>query len=83
MMKANEAYEIAVKALTEDVTSHLMKIEENIRKACNAGNFFTSYFNGVIGLDKIAKEILVEQLTQAGYTYEWTSNGLWVYWKKK
>lgn len=83
MMKASEAYEMTVKVLTEDADSHLKKIEEAVRKACGKGSFYVFYYNGVIDLDREAKRILLEKLTEAGYQYAWHSPALEINWEKK
>jgi hypothetical protein len=83
MMKANEAYELTVKVLTEDADSHLKKIEEAVKKACGKGQFYVNYYNGVADLDREAKLILLEKLTEAGYHYAWHSPALEISWEKK
>lgn len=83
MMKANEAYELTVKVLTEGADSHLMKIEEEIKKACARGYFHICYGHGLSGEEAMAKQVVLTRLTDAGYTYHWNSGQLIINWEKR
>lgn len=82
MMKANEAYELTVKVLTDGVNSHLERINETIVCACLNGEFKATYFDGVNKLGPEARKILGTILHEAGYLYAWHPSGLGITWEK-
>ena len=83
MIKASEAYETAVKVLTEDASSHIARIEEEIKKSSAKGSFRAVYNSPLSGEDNMAKDIVLKCLTDAGYTYKWSCNTLVIYWENK
>lgn len=82
MMKANEAYALTVKVLTDGVNSHLERINEEIARACLRGEFKAMYFDGVNKLGSEARKILGAILDESGYIYVWHPNGLGITWEK-
>lgn len=80
MMKANEARELTVKALTEQVEAHLPKIEEKIIREAKQGDYCIYYYNNITDLDPRAKSILIQQLKDAGYTTRWNTASLVISW---